>query len=106
MARSTCNPDIEVPKGMMRFEVIRSTIRDSIGQYCAPGDFAVLTKKDAQSYLTRNWIRVALPEFDTDGPDESDTADSSGEDSAERAQATSDTGGSAGEGRTRRPIKR
>ena len=61
MARSTCNPDVEVPEGMMKFEVIRSTIRDSIGQYCVPGDMAVLTPRHAKSYLQANYIRVPLP---------------------------------------------
>ena len=86
MAKSTCDPNAEVPKGMMKFEVIRSTIRDSLGQYCEPGDMAVLTKKIAKGYLDKNWIKVALPEFDDDG-DESDTTDEGGADAAERTEA-------------------
>lgn len=71
MARSTCNPDVEAPEGTMKFEVIRSTIRDSIGQYCVPGDMAVLTPKHAKSYLNANYIRVPLPAGFAD-EDESD----------------------------------
>ena len=74
MARSTCNPNAEVPKGMMKFEVIRSTIRDSIGQYCVPGDMAVLTPRHAKSYLNMNYIKVALPEGFADDDDEQDEA--------------------------------
>ena len=75
MARSTCDPKRVMPKGMLRFEVIRSNIRDSVGQYCAPGDLAILDKKTAKGYLDRNYIKVALPEFDIEDGDDTDKDD-------------------------------
>lgn len=75
MARSTCNPNRDAPRGMQKFEVIRSTIKDSVGQYCVPGDMAILNKKMAKSLLDKNWIKVALPEFD-DADDEDEQAKS------------------------------
>jgi hypothetical protein len=104
MAKSTCNPNVNIPKGMMKFEVIRSTIRDSLGQYCVPGDMAVLDKNTAQGYLDKNYIRVALPDFDVDDEPTEEADHSSeevGEDEAERSEASSDTGPSRRQRRTR-----
>ena len=92
MARSTCNPNVEAPKGMMKFEVIKTTIRDSLGQFCVVGDMAVLDKKAAKGYLDANMIKVMLPEFDEpeddadDKADDSTTDDSGSEDEAERPE--------------------
>lgn len=72
MARSTCNNNKTPPKGMKSFEVIHTTIKDSVGQYCGPGDMAILTEKAAKKYLKENHIRVALPDFDVE--ENNDTA--------------------------------
>lgn len=96
MAKSTCDPNAEVPKGMKRFKVIRSTIKDSLGQYCVPGDYAVLKKEIAKGYLDKNFIQVELPDFDeSDEGDENegDTTDSAPADTAERTEAPSTTRG-------------
>lgn len=90
MAKSTCNPDTDVPKGMKRFEVIRSTVKDCLGQYCVPGDMAVLNKDLAQGYLDKNFIRVALPDFD-EPEDETDGKSATKDASEERK----DEGGAA-----------
>lgn len=103
MAKSTSNPNVAIPKGMMRFEVIRSAIKDSIGQYCVPGDYAVLTKSHAQSYLDNNFIKVALPEFDDESAD-NDTVDEDGKNSSERAEAESNSSQRDGKRRTRSTV--
>lgn len=66
MARSTVSSDTTLapPRGLKRFRVIRSTIKDDEGNYCAPGDLAALGKASAKHYLDLNLIRVELPEFD------------------------------------------
>lgn len=87
MARSTCDNKREAPKGMMKFEVIRTAIKDSVGQYCLPGDMAILDKKLAKDYLDKNLIKVALPEFDDDDKDDGDTSDEDGENPPQRAKA-------------------
>lgn len=69
MARSTSSKDVDVPKGMMRFRVIGATIKDSLGQYCVSGDYAVLTKTVAEKYQADGNIKVELPKFDTDEGD-------------------------------------
>jgi hypothetical protein len=77
---------------MKKFEVIRSTIKDSVGQYCVPGDKAILDKTTAEGYLKANFIRVELPDFDEpedDTKDESDTSDENGADTSERTEAAS-----------------
>jgi len=93
MAKSTCNPNVELPKGMLRFKVLEATIRDSLGQFCTEGDLAVLSKKDAQVYLDRNHIRVELPDFeDADEPSEPEADNPSeevGEDETERSETPS-----------------
>lgn len=92
MARSTVNPSVEIPKGMHKFEVIRTTIRDSLGQYCVPGDMAVLDRDSAQAYLDKNLIKVQLPDFDAEesnGEDASDTANADGEDETQRTEVES-----------------
>ena len=92
MAKSTSNPNVEVPKGMAQFPVLKTNIRDSIGQYCNPGDMAVLTKRDAQSYLDRGCIKVKLPDlFDEDEPDESPAADKEPTREAERGETKTPT---------------
>lgn len=92
MAKSTSNPNREVPKGMMRFEVIRSNIKDSVGQYCVPGDFAILTKEHAQGYLDSNHIKVALPDFgELDGEEDVHPDDSDAEDASLGAETPLDT---------------
>jgi hypothetical protein len=53
---------------MLKFRVVKSTIRDNLGQYCEPGDMAVLNKKTAEGYLNRDVIKVVLPDFDLDDP--------------------------------------
>ncbi|MDJ0827906.1 MAG: hypothetical protein QNJ16_20665 [Rhodobacter sp.] len=72
MARSTSDPNLRPPKGMHKVKVIRTTIKDSLGQYCVDGDFAILKKDEAQHYLDLNMVRVELPDLD----DESDTDES------------------------------
>lgn len=99
MARSTCNPHVDVPKGMMRFEVINSNIKDSLGQYCVPGDMAVLDKRHAQGYLDQNLIKVVLPDFGVD--DESDTSDEKPEDPPKRAASQNNSSASDGKGKAR-----
>lgn len=66
MAKSTASDGKKLPKGMMAFRVIRSTIKDSLGNYCTVDDMAVLDKKLAQHYLDNKFIRVELPDFDED----------------------------------------
>lgn len=73
MARSTCSPDDKCPSGMKAFRVLRSTIRDSASRYCVPGDLAFLSRKEAQDYLNKNFIRVELPTFDDDDGGQSQT---------------------------------
>lgn len=95
MAKSTCNPNADIPKGMMKFETIRSGIKDSLGQYCLPGDMAVMDKKLAQHYLDLNFIKVALPDFDEDD-DASGSKDTA--DEAKRSTPKSDTRSGRGKG--------
>lgn len=76
MARSTCNPNLEAPEGMMKFKVIRSTVRDSVGQFCVPGDKAILTPQLARYYLDQDYIKVDLPEgFADEVESEQDASD-------------------------------
>jgi len=117
MARSTSDPKIKAPKGMMKFEVIRSTIKDSLGQYCLPGDMAILKKDLAQRYLDMNLIKVALPEFDFDanaGHDDEESAkeeypepgDGDGTSADEQAEGDDDTGSDRSQGRSRLAANR
>lgn len=48
---------------MLEFEVIRTEIRDSMRNYCKPGDMAMLTEADAQAYLDMGCIKPTLPDF-------------------------------------------
>ena len=106
MARSTCDQNAKVPKGMMKFEVINSTIKDKLGQYCVPGDMAVLDKKMAKGYLDKNFIKVALPEFDIPDGEDTDTSDEDGADASERAASESAAGASLTARRARAAAQR
>jgi len=117
MARSTSDPKIKAPKGMMKFEVIRSTIKDSLGQYCLPGDMAILKKDLAQRYLDMNLIKVALPEFDFDAnaghdaeepaaAEHSEPGDGDGTSADEQAEGDDDTGSGRSQGRSRLAANR
>jgi len=107
MARSTCNPNRQPPKGMMHFEVIRSTVRDSVGQYCVPGDMAILDKKTAQAYHNRNFIRPKLPDFDMGDADDADDQEEGSPDPVNvLPKATASDGGKTETSPSPRPVER
>ncbi len=61
-------PDEEKKLVTKPYEVIRSQIRDSLGIYREPGEYAELTREHAKDYLEKNFIRLELPEEEADLP--------------------------------------
>ena len=66
MAKSSRNGELpeDLPKGMHAFKVLKTTIKDSLCDYCEVGEMAVLDKKLATHYLKLEMIQVELPDFD------------------------------------------